>query len=235
MGGASRVTRPVSTTGLTMPPDFAVDPYEAIFEAVLRKRESAPDAYREFAAGWCALSYRFAALATHDEAFSESARIYGLSPPHPARHRQEDELFAFFVAGISALETFAYGTWAMIWATGDADFALTTPAEQRRASVGSLRNRLVGRDASGPLALALGDLTESTEFADWADVRNALTHRGTPGRHHRVGGEPEPMPWGTIHLDERTTTLRRAWLATTLGVLLSAAEVFASEHFRPSS
>ena len=135
----------------------------------------------------------------------------------------------FFVAGISALETLAYGTWAMVWATGDSAFALTTPDEQRRMSVGALRRRLDGRDAGAPLAVALRDLSQSEDFTGWADVRNALTHRGTPGRHHHIG-DKEPMPWGTIRLDRQTTSLRRAWLASVLSNLLRGAEVFASEH-----
>jgi hypothetical protein len=218
-----------------MPADFPVAPYEAVLDAVSETRHAAPAPWGEFVVAWVSLSHRFVMVAEHDEAFAASVRSDGLSPQPPVRQRQDENLFSFFVAGISTLETFAYGTWAMVWATGDTDFALATSDEQRRVSLRSLRARLDRRDAQTPLALALGRVVDSDELTAWADVRNAITHRATPGRHHRVGGEPEPMPWGTIHLTEQTTTLRRAWLATTLGVLLSAAEVFASEYFPPSS
>jgi hypothetical protein len=217
-----------------MPTDFPVAPYESVHEAVLQTRHAAPTPWGEFVVAWNSLSHRFVMVAEHAEAFATSVRRDGLGPPPPVRQRQDENLFSFFVAGISTLETFAYGTWAMVWATGDTDFALATSDDQRRVSLHSLRARLDRRDAQAPLALALGRVLDSDEFAAWADVRNALTHRATPGRHHTLG-DPAPMPWGAIHLDEQATTLRRAWLATTLGELLSAAEVFASEHFPPPS
>jgi hypothetical protein len=219
-----------------MPADFPAAPYEAVLEAVRQTREAAPAPWGEFAVAWVSLSHRFVMVAEHDEAFATSVRRDGLGPPPPVRHRQDENLFSFFVAGISTLETFAYGTWAMVWAAGDTDFALATPGKQRQVNLRSLRARLDRRNAQAPLTLALGRVIDSNEYSAWADVRNALTHRATPGRHHTVSTgdhDPEPMPWGAIHLDEQTTTLRRAWLATTLSELLSAAEVFASEHLPP--
>ena len=220
-------TRTVASTGLPMPPDFPFEPYEAIhrmFHARLKDDER--EAWGEFCVGWNALSYRFAAMAEHDEAFAGSARAHGLGPPHPERSRQEDALFGFFGAGISAFETFAYGIWAVFWEAGDDRFALATEDQQREVSIRTLSKRLTKSSPNDGLSVALVELlAEGSEFDAWAKVRNQLTHRGVPRRHHSLGHDTETL-WGTMRLDQDTTRERRAWLAAALDDMLGAAEAF---------
>jgi hypothetical protein len=224
----------VSTTGLEMPPDFPIAPYEAIFEIVHPYAASDANAYGEFGTGWNALAWRYAAVADHDEAFTESLRIHGGAPQAPARYRQEDQLFTFFAAGISALETFAYGTWAVAWATPNPAFALSTSSEQRRVSLRSLCERVEQHHAAEQLAVALRRTVDSAEFIEWTDVRNALTHRGGPGRHHalHLPGDVRSSAWGRIELNEQTTASRRVWLSRTLNDLLTATETFARDRLQ---
>jgi hypothetical protein len=110
----------------------------------------------------------------------------------------------------------------MLWATGLGDFELTTP--------------IGAPHPNAPLAVAVAELLESSDYKGWTELRNALTHRGSPPRLHRasIGGPrpSRPTDWGELPLHDRTTEVRRAWLAETLGGLLSAAEVFAQEHLR---
>jgi hypothetical protein len=225
--------------GLIMPPDFPVEPYESILQMTLKHRESAPDAWSEFASGWNALCWRYRAAAEHDEAFSFSVQRDGPGPEPEARYRQEDQLFTFFVAGLSTLEAFAYGTWAMVWASGDAAFALSTEDERKEVKLATLRRQLEPEYSATSLAGAVRELVdpENAAYKEWTRLRNTLAHRGSPGRHHQTSG---PTGWARteiagetteIELGIETTARRRAWLATTLGELLQAAALFTRERF----
>jgi hypothetical protein len=223
--------RALTSTGLTMPLDFPVEPYEEVLSALRRHSESAPDAWREFALGWNALSYRFAAVAEHDEAFRESLRVDGFGPPPPARYRQEDGLFAFYGAGMSALETFGYGTWAAVWAAGDDDFALSTAEQRRDVTLPRLRDGLAVSYAGEPLVAALRGVLDSDELRRWREIRNALVHRAVFPRLHTTAEAPASIGWGEMRLDGRTTARDRDWLAGSLAQLLGAAERFTRGRF----
>lgn len=225
--------------GLDMPPDFPVEPFEAIVETTRAHRESALGAWGEFASGWNALCWRYRAAAEHDNAFTRSVQEYGPGPEPEARYRQEENLFTFFVSGLSALEAFAYGTWAMVWASGDAAFALSTEDERKGVTLPAFRRQLKRHYSATPLEGAVGKLVdpENAGYAEWTRLRNTLAHRGSPGRHHQTSG---PTGWARrqidgetteIHIDDQTTAQRRAWLSTILGELLEAAALFTSERF----
>jgi hypothetical protein len=228
---AHRTARRVTpTTGLAMPDDFPARPYEAIHKALQPQRESVPDAWREFAFGWNALSYRFAAVADHDEVFTASIRNDGFAPEPPARYRQEDALFNFFAAGLSTLETFAYGTRAIAWAMGNSGFALQTEQQRRQVSPRRLRDQIRHDSKGKQLAAALDNVLSSAEFDEWSKVRNALAHRVAFPRTHTTDPAPTSVPWGDLTLDDQTTARKRGWLAATLSDLLSEAEQFTLAH-----
>ncbi len=220
-----------------MPNEFPVEPYEAILDALRQQNYPVVEAWGEFASAWNALSWRYLAVVEQDEGFRRSVENDGSSPEPLGRFRQEHHLFTFFVAGHSALEAFGYGTWAMLWATGDDEFELSTSSKRKRVTLDALRKRLAGRDPAAPLAVALDGLLESSDYKDWAALRNTLTHRGSPPRLHRAhtGGPPPPRPtdWGELPLDAQTTAVRREWLAEILRRLLLAAGMLAQEHFQP--
>jgi hypothetical protein len=213
---------------LAMPADFPVKPFEAVLETRRAHRESRPEAWGEFASGWNALCWRYRAAADHADAFTRSVQKDGPGPEPEARYRQEEHLFTFFVAGLSTLEAFAYGTWAMVWASGDAAFALSTEAKRRQVKLRTLDKRLVLHYPATPLADTVRKLVANAEFAKWTRLRNTLAHRGSPGRHHVLGG---PTGWADVGIGDETTAPRRVWLAMTLGELLEAAVLFASERF----
>jgi hypothetical protein len=67
----------------------------------------------EYLGAWIALSYRFLAIAGYDEAFTNSVRTHGDGPPEPERYYQEWDLYGFFVSGLSVIESFCYGLFAI--------------------------------------------------------------------------------------------------------------------------
>jgi hypothetical protein len=215
---------------LAMPDDFPVGPFEAILEATRERHESAREAWGKFASGWNALCWRYRAAAEHDEALTRSVHEHGPGPEAEPRYRQEDDLFTFFVAGLSTLEAFAYGMWAMVWASGDAAFALSTEDERKGVTIPAFRRQLERRYPATPLERTVGELVdaENAEYAEWTRLRNTLAHRGAPRRHHVMGG---PTGWADVEIGVETTARRREWLSTTLGELLDTAALFTSERF----
>jgi hypothetical protein len=225
--------------GLAMPSDFPAEPFEAILETTRKHRESTLAAWGEFASGWNALCWRYKAAAEHDETFTRSVQQDGPGPEPEARYRQENQLFTFFVAGLSALEAFAYGMWALVWVSGDAAFALKTENDRKRVDLRTLHAKLALHYSATQLEVEVGRVVNPTNsaFEEWTWLRNTLAHRGSHGRHHQTSG---PTGWARreidgepreIHIDVETTARRRAWLSTTLGELLEAAALFTRERF----
>jgi len=106
-------TNPLSTIHLPMPDDFDLVAYERIASRIAPLHEVHPDSWPEYAGGWSAIGFRFYACAEYDESFARSFRQHGGSPPPPERYGQERDLYGFFVSGLSVIETFGYGLFAV--------------------------------------------------------------------------------------------------------------------------
>lgn len=206
-----------------MPPDFPVAPYEAIFEILQPHAGAAADAYREFSTGWSALTWRYAAVAEHDEAFTESFRVdagaTGSREVSPGGG-------AFHVLRSRHLRARDVRLRRMGDRLGDRQSGVRALNSRRpTASLTSVTLRMLrAAFAAEPMAVALRRVLDSEQFSEWTDVHNALTHRGGPGRHHHLHlpGDVRSTEWGGMELDEQTTASRRPWLSSTLNDLLTA-------------
>jgi hypothetical protein len=85
------------------------------------------------------------------------------------------------------------------------------------------------------LTKSLLDLLGDTNYKDWKDVRNILSHRVSPQLTQYIGGDQPILPkWETksgVVLDQGLTTSKRSWLAATLRDLLQAADSFTRHRF----
>jgi hypothetical protein len=85
------------------------------------------------------------------------------------------------------------------------------------------------------LTKTLQDLLRDTNYKDWKDVRNILSHRVSPQLTQYSGGDqPIPPEWeikSGVVLDQGLTTFKRSWLVATLRDLLQAADSFTRHRF----
>jgi hypothetical protein len=125
-------TDPLSTMGLPMPDDFDISSYESIASGLAPLHSTYTVAWPDYASGWVALGYRFRACAEYDESFVESFRQHGGSLPPLERHGQERDLFGFFVCGLSVVESFCYGLFAIASMLRSDRFPIQTDDEKRR-------------------------------------------------------------------------------------------------------
>src|SRR5690349_17383537 len=120
----------VNTVGLEMPDDFPADAYNAVHAAVGAKPRP-PGPMAEWAGAWNAVAWRFMSLADNDAAFTDNVRRTGGGRTPSERYLQERELFSFFVTGLSTIESFCYGLYAVASMIDSANFPLATFKEKR--------------------------------------------------------------------------------------------------------
>src|SRR5215212_7163403 len=82
--------------------------------------------------GWSAIGYRFYACAEYDESFSSSFRQHPGLPPALERYGQERDLYGFFVSGLSVIESFFYGLYAIASMLRSDRFSILTDDEKRK-------------------------------------------------------------------------------------------------------
>ncbi len=222
----------VSTIGTEMPQDFPAKPYENILKRLVGESDRHPSFWSEFASAWSAVAYRFRSCAEHDEAFAESIRRAGNSPPPPERYAQERELFSFFATGMSAIESLCYGLFAIGSMLDARAFPLVTTEDKRNVYPEKTANKFGTTFPCEIITSILKRLTESQDYQAWKTIRNILSHRSTPGRRFFRGGDHDGIAvWGEILIDENTTVSRRRWLANILSDLLEAADAFTAARF----
>lgn len=220
-----------TVVGIELPSDFPLGPYDSAAQLV---RKHAPsEAWREWAAGWNGVAYRFRAAAEYDETFTSSYRQHSATPAFHERFRQEAALFGFFVSALSTLECAAYAAFALGALANPAAFPMATPRDLRhinlRSTSGAFSKAFPTHVLTGEFAALRADRT----LAEIEAMRNFLVHRAQPPRGfvQDIGASiPKPTSWGGLVLDETLTTSRRAWLAARLDRLLTAVEGFVAAH-----
>ncbi|MDP1992582.1 MAG: hypothetical protein Q8K00_16360 [Syntrophales bacterium] len=222
----------LSTVGIAMPPDFPRVSYEAIHEHCKAKMTSNPplaSKRKEYSAAWHAVAYRYLALSEHDKAFAEAIARNS----HFDRYIQERELFNFFIAGLSTLETLSYGLYFLASIACANDFPVNNP---RSITLSSTTEHFLKTFPKKSITSRLDALRNDPNFREWCNVRNILAHRCAPGRiiYPFIGGPPTDPDdiWqlDSIPLNEDTTRLRRKWLSQMLTQLLDDARIFVKEN-----
>ena len=227
-------SRPLFTTGLVMPKDFDVEPYEAIHLRVSASSKVYPDSWAQYAGAWNAVAYRFLSCADHDRTFTESIQRAGDAPAQPERYIQERELFGFFVTGLAAIESLCYGLFAIASMLDSQNFPIKTPSDMKSITPKKTAKQFKEAFPRESITTALNKIVTAQEFREWKEIRNILAHRVAPGRviYLSTKGSSRAALWETgIQLDKNTTASRREWLARTMNALLREADGFTKDHF----
>ena len=212
--------------------------------------------YEHFYNAWAGIAYRLRACALHNENFTRTFQSTQGVMQGEETYQEDDALFSFFVKGLSALESFYYGLYALgaLIVTSAEEpsippsplFPLLTHLANRQTSPKFITPRKIfeayTRAFSGlPITNLLGCLLKDKRYKEWSEIRNVSTHRvafaGRTTEHTFVPfampfSEPplNVKPWGMdLTLDVETTASRYPWLRETINASLKETASFVTQ------
>lgn len=217
---------PLSINGLVMPIDFP----RAAFEAVQKKLDqfSKQREHDHFIGAWSAISYRYHGLVDYDKEFTASIVKHGPGPGQPLRYQQERDLFGFFTNGVSVFDAYCFAMFAVGALLMSRTFSLVDEWKiDWKSTADAFQKGFPEEAMPGVLDNVWGDAA----YVDLREIRNLLTHRAAPPRHHRllVGSGIAPMATlGRVNvaLDKDTTASRRKNVIRLLSTVLEATRTF---------
>ena len=221
---------------LDVPSDFPGIDFESI-EVRVQSRLAGQRHLGRFAGAWSGVCYKFLAMAEYDERFTQEIIKNGSAPAPRLRYEQERDLFGFFSAGYSVIDSFSFGMFAIGAMLTPVAFSLHTEKDERRVNPDSCFEKYSNTFSGDPILTALQLIGKSgdQDWANFSNIRNILTHRAAPPRSFQVGDPTQPdarMIGPNIALDGRTTSSRRAQIARLLSKLLVASDAFVHAHLK---
>jgi hypothetical protein len=169
--------------GIDMPSDFRTDAHNEVVKKLRPYQASNPDTLSELAAGWNAVAIRFKSLAKADEGYTVSIKSKEAFSSPDERVIQQEALFAFFVNGYAALESFGYAAFAMGAMLRPADFPMSTQTDLRAINLNTIKSRFTTNFSGTVIQATLSALVGDPNFCRWRFIRNVLAHRSEPPRH----------------------------------------------------
>jgi len=206
--------------------------------------------YQHFYSAWVGLAFRFRDCAIYDRTFTASFERSHGDANEETLYEEDAALFGFFVKGLSALDCFTYGLYALgaLIRTPTTvpsvrpitAFPLLVPVAGKLQSITFERTQqtFAGEFAGQPITNHLTRLWADPDYKNWKYIRNVLAHRAaSAGRsldYSRSLGAQTMTPlsvtqWGgDIPLSVETTSSRYIWLRETVNAGLQAAAAFAA-------
>ncbi len=170
------------------------------------------------------MAYRYCTTNEANQAYTKCVLTFGTMPPPLQRYDQERRLFSFFTCALSALETLCRAIDVLGRLSGAAFTRRSRPYPKDVARAFQIAY------PSNTLTAELGALTGSQRFSDLSDIRNALSHAGTPPRRAYAGSVDQNPDWGAFTIDRNTTREFQDWMDARLTDLMKAAEAFATSY-----
>ncbi|QOY88028.1 hypothetical protein [Paludibaculum fermentans] len=221
---------------LSIPRDFPDAFYRSVHATVTPKLGNQSDHQTNFLGGWNALQYRFRACADSDASFRRLVNRYGDAPPQPYRYQQERDLFAFFGAALSTIESFSFALFSLGAKVNPGRFPISTAQDLKRISPENTCGAFQHAFPRSNLTLGFAAALQDAQYLQLKEVRNILIHRSAPGRiiySSSAMGDRLPLPatsdatWiSGIPINVDTTAAPRRWLAAKLKDLLRETAFF---------
>lgn len=210
---------------LPMPTEFPSKSYDALIATIgtldsefrlLNDGQSSTE-WRHFADAANGVTYRWRAVVDADQLFCKLIPLGG--PSIEERYQEEAALFAFFANGLSSVEMTCYAMYALAAQFDNLKFPQIAK-DPKRITPGFVRERFTNIFPGEALTRALISLLKSGSTYELVrDVRNALAHRGAPGRQLHVTidfskpGPPTPFsrrsPWCAREVVQRLDARRQ--------------------------
>lgn len=223
----------LSTIGIEMPTCFPIKPYEVIHSRIEKNKDDFPKSWNQYAGAWNAIAYRFLSCSNYNFEFISLIKRAGNSPVPTERYKQEKCLFGFFVTGLSTIESFCYGLYAIASMINSSYFPIDKAKHLRKIKIENTSKKFKCVYPNEKISEILSKLIEDPAFQKWKEIRNILAHRLAPVRHFFTGGDQngEALWLNGIQINENTTSYRYEWLSETLTSILNNAELFVSHIF----
>ncbi len=219
----------LTTIGIEVPDIFPVESYESVHRQMAKLIDVYKTQWYHYAGAWNAVGYRFIVCSKNNALYTMSYQNHGEWPPFTERYKQETALFSFFANGLSTIESFLYGLYAISSIIKPDEFSISAEKELKKIntkSVGKQFNRYFENfNLAQSIKIMLGD----SNFKEWNDVRNILIHRAAYGRKGGQGGKKALWIKG-IHMDELTTSSRYKWFVSTIRKLIKDMDGFVSSE-----
>lgn len=227
----------IKPAGIELPSSYNAADHKAIHvrmnEVLLVDHPNGINIRHVFSTAWIGLAYRLRATIDYHEEFRR-AITSGTAPPPMDRYRQETALFTCIVSGLSTIECFSMGAYAVGAAKATPSFPL-----QDRRNLLKYPHQVVSAfetDYSGhPFAMRARTIVDSAEYRRLDDLRNVLAHRGVLPRSHTedtyngtfesaIPSNPKSLAtdwdYATI-LNDDTTNVYVMWVCRAVNDLLS--------------
>jgi hypothetical protein len=210
--------------------------------------------YGHFYSAWVGVAFRFRACTLHYHDFMEIFQRTGGTSQNLDLYQEDDTLFGFFVKGLSALESFYYGLYALgaliITPTKTPSvpppdqYPWLDPSESKKLKKivpEGVRDTFKKNFPELPLTVYLERLIDDPHYKDWRDMRNILAHRAaTAGRTIQYRGpslfqtDEPPLSitvWASdLPLDAAIQASQYDWLRETINNGLEVASAFTGQQ-----
>lgn len=215
--------------------DFSETTYENIKTIVISYFGDNSVEFKDFIQSWKAVELRFIAFTEQDEIYTPSIQNFGDAPQTDERIKQDNSLFFFFISGISVFDSYSYAIHGLVSSINQ-NFKIQP---ENRINFTTVSQKFKSFFPDESLTNELLSLSDSTQFIQFKEIRNYLTHRVHPGRVLYLSGgsnQATPAEWNiggnTLTLDNDFTKNWRLWLSTNLDLILTKTEEFAYKYFR---
>ena len=141
--------------------------------------------------GFKGTAYRWCGAKENHEKYHAFIQEHGPAPITDASRNQEVVLFGFFSSGLSVIECFSFSLYALGAYLNEKSFPLDDSSLRKVKP--ELVNSLYEVNYSNlSITATISTLISDEMYKRWKRIRNVLTHRAVPPRHHiiRVGAEP---------------------------------------------
>lgn len=222
----------LDTTGVDVPADFPAAIYDRVHQIINIKASGHPNAIK-FSGAWNALSYRYLEVDECTTQFARHFAKYGSSPSSQERYCQERNIFDFYSAAVSCLDTVAFAIFAIASLKHGAAFPLSDAGDEAKVRPDKLLPKLNSNFSSDAITGAWSTLFSDPRNKEIRDIRNVLTHRTNPGRTYNIGGVLDGQTQWQLHGGPMTKDFlvpHRDGLTDLLCGVLPAIETFALER-----
>jgi hypothetical protein len=233
--GSSMILRS-TLESMGFPPTFPIAAYDAVGDHI--RKYAVSREWKAWAMGWKGVAYRYRAAFEDHEAF-----VAALHPPEDGdqRFRQERSFYGLLTNGMSVISCCSYAVYAMVSLVAPTVFPIAT-AKDLRFYPEDVARKLASAPSpfqTDAITVALTNCIQDAQYSEMKELRNALDHRGMPGRLRELGG-PDYIPSNLQDLPDQwmvdlrfdTPMSQRLldWLTAQLTSLLGAAASFGATH-----
>lgn len=189
----------------------------------------------EFGCAWRNISVMYQICIDSSETFTKSVEEFGIYAESTEENfKRTKSLFTFFASGLASLESASYSFLLLGSLTGHNRFKLETRTP--KLSPNDILSKYISAFSAEKLTSSLG-YVNSTEYQEWKDLRNTLSHRSLPIFHIVIGENAKTCKWTLpngveLDFDEDTTSQRLDWIHQNLVDLIENGYEFFQKEIR---